>query len=115
MPKNSGSVAATISQAQRRSNRVNRGCNGRDIQLDRLGEQLTAPTRATKKRFAPDKGMQLEVNARAPLPKKRRTKVNFLTQIPFPEVNQGILGSCYPAILPCRPPIATTSTALNHC
>ena len=34
MPKNSGSVAAAISQAQRRSNRVNRGCNGRDVQLD---------------------------------------------------------------------------------
>lgn len=82
MPKNSGSVAAAISQAQRRSNRVNRGCNGRDVQLDRLGDQLTAPTRTAKKRFAPDDGIQLEVNARAPLPKKRRTKVSPLTNLP---------------------------------
>lgn len=75
MSKNSGSVAVTLSQAQRRSNRANRGCNGRDVQLSQLGEQLTAPTRTAKKRFAPDEGMQLEVNVRAPAPKKRRTKV----------------------------------------
>ena len=77
MPRNTGSVAATISQAQRRSNRANRGCNGRDVQLDRLAEQLDAPTRRSKKRFAPDDGMQLEVNARAPPPKKKRAKVSY--------------------------------------
>ena len=83
MTRNSGSVATTISQAQRRSSRANRGCNGRDVQLGQLGEQLTAPTRVTKKRFAPDEGIQLEVNARAPAPKKRRTrKVSYLFRQP---------------------------------
>ena len=77
MAKNSGSVATSISQAQRRSNRANRGCNGRDVQLGQLGEQLAAPTRTAKKRFAPDEGIQLEVNAHAPLSsKKRRTKAS---------------------------------------
>jgi hypothetical protein len=74
MARGTGSVATTISQAQRRSNRANRGCNGRDVQLGQLGDQLTAPTRVAKKRFAPDEGIQLEVNARAPAPKKRCTK-----------------------------------------
>lgn len=76
MARDSGSVVPAISQAQRRSNRANRGCNGRDVQLDRLEEQLIAPTRVAKRAFAPDKGIQLEVNARAPVPKKQRTKVN---------------------------------------
>ena len=83
MARDSGSAATTISQAQRRSNRANRGCNGRDVQLGQLGERLTAPTRVAKKRFAPDEGIQLEVNARAPAPKKRRTrKVSPLFQQP---------------------------------
>ena len=80
MAKNSGSVAATISQTQRRSNRANRGCNGRNVQLDRLDEQLAMPTRTAKKRFVPDEGMHLEVNARAPVPKKRRTKVSCVVE-----------------------------------
>ena len=70
-------MATPISQAQCRSNQANHGCNGRDVQLSQLGEQLTAPTQTAKKRFAPDEGMQLEVNARAPLSsKKRRTKAS---------------------------------------
>jgi hypothetical protein len=81
MPKNSGSVAGQISHAQRCSNRANRGCNGRNAQLDRLGEQLTVSTRTAKKRFAPEEGTQLEVNARAPLPKKKRSKVSYTSNI----------------------------------
>jgi len=68
-------MAASVTQAQRRSNRVNRGCNGRDVQLDRLGEQLTTSTRQKKRRFAPEDGIALENNPLAPVPKKRRSKV----------------------------------------
>jgi len=76
-------MAAPITQAQRRSNRSNRGCNGRDVQLDRLGEQLVAPTRQKKKRFAPGDGLMLENSALAPVPKKRRTKVSFPNTLSF--------------------------------
>jgi len=70
-------MAAPVTQTRRRSNRANLGRNGRDVQLDRLGEQLVAPTRQRKKRFAPEDGLMLENNALAPVPKKRRTKVSF--------------------------------------
>ena len=58
----------------RRSNRANRGLNGRDAQLNRLGEQLMAPTRSKKRQFVPEDGLVLEDNALAPAPKKRRSK-----------------------------------------
>ena len=71
-------MAAPITRTQRRSNRVNRGRNGRDAQLDRLGEQLAAPTRQKKRRFVPEDGLILENNALAPAPaKKRRSKKVF--------------------------------------
>ena len=76
MAKNSGSVATTISQVQHHSNQANHSCNGHNVQLDQLGEKLTTSTQTTKKRFAPNEGMQLEVNACAPVPKKRHTKVS---------------------------------------
>lgn len=78
MAKNSGSVAAAVSQVQRRSNRANRGLNGRDVQLAQLGNVLTAPMRQSKKRFAPDEGLDLENNARAPVKKQKRTRVSRL-------------------------------------
>jgi len=56
----------------RRSSRTGRGSNGRDVQLDRLGNVLTAPTRQAKKRFAPSDGLSLPDNVLAPVPKKRR-------------------------------------------
>ena len=75
MARGSGSVVSTISQAQRCSNRANRGLNGRDVQLGQLGERLTAPTRVAKRSFVPEEGIELEINARAPAPKKKCTKV----------------------------------------
>ena len=60
-----------VAQMQRQSNRVNRGCNGCDVQLDRLGEQLVAPTRQKKRWFVPDDGLILENNALAPVQKKK--------------------------------------------
>ena len=78
MARGSGSVVATpLSQAQRCSNRANRGLNGRDVQLAQLGEQLVAPTRVAKRSFVPEEGIELEINARAPVPKKRCTRVSF--------------------------------------
>jgi len=72
-------MAAPTMQTQRRSNRANRGRNGRDVQLDRLGEQLAAPARQKKRRFAPEDGLVLENNVLAPAPKrKRRSKVRRL-------------------------------------
>ena len=56
--------------ALRCSNRANRGLNGRDAQLDCLGEQLTALTRLKKCQFVPEDGLVLEDNALAPAPKK---------------------------------------------
>lgn len=70
-------MAAPVPQTQRHSNRVNRGCNGRDSQLDRLGEQLIAPTRRKKRQFVPEEGLALANNALAPAPKRRRSKVSF--------------------------------------
>ena len=68
MSRGQGSTAET---ALRRSNRANRGLNGRDAQLNHLGEQLTAPTRPKKHQFVPEDGLVLEDNALAPAPKKR--------------------------------------------
>ena len=67
MSPGQGSKAET---ALWRSNCANQGLNGRDAQLDRLGEQLTAPTRPKKRQFVPEDGLVLEDNALAPAPKK---------------------------------------------
>ena len=69
MSRDQGSMAEL---APRRSARANRGHNGRDVQLDRLGEQLLAPTRQKKRPFIPEDGLVLKNNALAPAPKKRR-------------------------------------------
>lgn len=66
-----GSVAPPM-QGQRRSTRSGRGSNGRDVQLDKLGDVLTAPTRQARKRFAPAEGLVLPNNDLAPVPKRRR-------------------------------------------
>ena len=79
MSRGQGSTAET---ALRRSNRANRGLNGRDAQLDRLGEQLTAPTRPKKRQFVPEDGLVLEDNALAPAPKKCRAKPKVRFRIP---------------------------------
>ncbi|KAF9780419.1 hypothetical protein BJ322DRAFT_1220931 [Thelephora terrestris] len=68
-----GSMAQPPTQA-RRSSRRGRGSNGRDVQLDKLGDLLAAPARQTKKRFAPSDGLSLPNNLLAPVPKKRRSK-----------------------------------------
>ena len=79
MARDQRSVAAPVTQVQRRSNHLNRGLNGRDVQLDRLGEQLTAPTRQKKRTFALEDGLALGNNILAPPPKKcRRSKVFYL-------------------------------------
>jgi hypothetical protein len=56
----------------RRSNRANLGLNGRDVQLDQLGERLAASTRQKKRHFVPEDGLILEDNALAPVPKKKQ-------------------------------------------
>ena len=68
-----GSMAPPPAQ-RRRSSRQGRGLNGRDVQLDNLGDILTAPTRQAKKRFAPSDGLSLPNNLLAPVPKKRQRK-----------------------------------------
>ena len=74
-------MASPATQMQRRSNRANRSRNGRDVQLDQLGEQLIAPTHLAKRRFAPEDGLVLENNVLAPAPKKRRcSKAGFPLQ-----------------------------------
>ena len=71
------SMAPSVAQTQRRSSHANCSCNGRDIQLDQLGQQLIAPTHQKKRRFVPEEGLTLENNALAPAPKKRCAKVPF--------------------------------------
>jgi hypothetical protein len=66
-----GSMSLPLTRV-RRSTRHGRGSNGRDVQLDKLGDILTAPTRQTKKRFAPADGLSLPNNLLAPVPKRRR-------------------------------------------
>ena len=66
-----GSMAAPPLQV-RRSSRRGRGSNGRDVQLDMLGDVLSVPTRKAKKRFAPSNGLSLPDNLLAPVPKRRR-------------------------------------------
>ena len=63
----------------RRSARRGRGLNGRDVQLDKLGDLLTAPTRQAKKRFAPSDGLSLPNNLLAPDPKRRRRSKKVFT------------------------------------
>ena len=58
-----------------RSTRANRSLNGRDAQLDRLGDQLIALTCPKKRQFVPEDGLVIEVNKLAPVPKKCRGKV----------------------------------------
>jgi len=72
-----GSVAFPM-QGLRRSSRPGRGSNGRDVQLDRLGDVLTAPTHQAQKRFAPSDGLLLPDNALAPVPKRRRRNKKVL-------------------------------------
>jgi hypothetical protein len=64
-----GSVAPT--QGARRSTRIGHGSGGRDVQLNRLGELLVAPTYQAKKCFAPTDGLSLPKNLLAPVQKKR--------------------------------------------
>jgi hypothetical protein len=64
---------ALLPMQARRSSRRGRGSNGRNVQLDKLGDVLTAPTRQAKKRFAPSDGLSLPNNLLAPVPKKRRS------------------------------------------
>ena len=73
-----GSMAVPVALSQRRSARVNLGKNGRDVQLNWLGDQLAAPTRQKKRQFVPEGGLVLGNNALAPAKKKRRSKVSFL-------------------------------------
>ena len=83
MARGQGSVVTPLSQTQRRSTRTNRGHNGRDVQLDRLGEQLVAPTRQRRRRFVSEDGLILENNPLAPQPKKRSSKVCFSQILSF--------------------------------
>lgn len=82
-------IGSTTAPAPRRSNRVNLGLNGRDVQLDLLGDKLVAPTRQKKRQFIPEDGLILDDNALAPAPKKkRRSKVCFFLYIlKFPSLN----------------------------
>ena len=81
-----GSVVPPM-QGSRRSSRLGRGSNGRDVQLDKLGDILTAPVRKTRKRFAPTDGLVLPNNDLAPAPKRpRRNKkvpLNFRLLPPY--------------------------------
>ena len=54
-----------------------------------------------KKRFVSNEGIQLEVNAHAPVPKKRRTKVSHTVEHleDVPRIDHNMLGSHYPATL----------------
>ena len=66
-----GSMVLPPTQAHRSSHH-GRGLNGRDVQLDKLGDLLTAPTRQATKRFAPSDDLSLPNNLLAPVPKKQR-------------------------------------------
>ena len=68
-------------QGVRRSSRPGRGSNGRDTQLDRLGDVLAAPARQARKRFAPTDGLVLPNNALAPAPKRRRRNNKVLLNV----------------------------------
>lgn len=65
-----GSVASPTQG--RRFSRPGRGKNGRNVQLDRLGDVLTAPTYRAQKCFAPSDSLSLPDNVLAPVQKKRR-------------------------------------------
>ncbi|KAF9784420.1 hypothetical protein BJ322DRAFT_1109133 [Thelephora terrestris] len=97
MPRGQGSMAEPV---PRRSNRANRGRNGRDVQLDRLGEQLAVSTRQNKRPFIPEDGLVLENNVLAPVPKKRRSKKN---QQPVHPQSQP--SAVQPPSRPCQPPV----------
>ena len=66
-----GSMAPPTPGA-RRSTRNSRGTGGRDVQLDKLGTMLVAPTRPPKKCFTPCDGLLLPANALTPVQKKAR-------------------------------------------
>jgi hypothetical protein len=75
-----GSMSLPPTQV-RRSTRHGRGSNGRDVQLDKLGNILTAPTRQEKRRFAPSDGLSLPDNLLAPVPKRRRKNKKVFTSV----------------------------------
>lgn len=77
-----GSMAPLPTQ-RRHSARQGRGLNGRDVQLSKLGNLLTAPTRQVKKRFVPTDGLSLPDNSLAPAPKRRRKNKKVSTIISF--------------------------------
>jgi len=74
-----GSVVPLM-EGVRRSSRPGRGSNGRNAQLDRLGDVLTAPARRVQKRFAPTDGLMLPNNVLAPAPKRRRRNKKVLSK-----------------------------------
>ncbi|KAF9786188.1 hypothetical protein BJ322DRAFT_1020281 [Thelephora terrestris] len=92
---------APLPTQARRSSRQGRGSNGRDVQLDKLGELLTAPTRQAKKRFAPSDGLSLPNNVLAPVQKKRRRK-KFQATLPPPTASQ-----------PCEQPLPNIDPRLG--
>jgi hypothetical protein len=77
MARGQGSITAPVAQTERRSTCSNFGSNGRDVQLDRLGEQLVAPTRQKKRAFVAEDGLTLEDNPLAPVLKKKRCSKVF--------------------------------------
>ena len=77
-----GSVAQPTT-GTRCSTRHGRGLNGRDAQLEKLGNVLTATTYKAKKRFAPSEGLSLPNNILAPVQKKRRKNRKVQTRSYF--------------------------------
>ena len=68
-----GSVALPPAQA-RCSSCCSCGLNGWDVQLDKLGDLLAAPTCQTKKHFTPGDELSLPNNLLTPVQKKHRGK-----------------------------------------
>lgn len=109
-----GSMAPPPAQP-RRSSRRGRGLNGRDVQLDNLGDILTAPTRQAKKRFAPSDGLSLSDNLLAPAQKKRRRKKVISSYCPLQFYANGRQATLPPptAPPPCEQPLSNIDPRLG--
>ena len=109
-----GSMAPPPAQPHRSSHQGH-GLNGQDVQLDNLGDILTAPTHQAKKQFAPSDGLSLPNNLLAPVQNKHRKKKVIHPYCPLQFYANGHQATLPPptASLPCEQPLSNIDPCLG--
>ena len=85
MPGDQGSVAEMVPCHYAHANH---GCNSCNVQLDRSGERLAAPTHQKKWSFIPGDRLVLKDIVLTPIPTKHRSVVRVVHLLSFPSTDR---------------------------